>query len=141
MRLLHAAIAAAAVVAVAPTLASAQKISLKFLTAWDDRVQATKLVAYELGDMVKKATDGRIQMSFSGPEVIKSRQQFQPVSRGVFDLNLSVGPYYLGTTGVGMVGFALPPDTEDWRKKGYWQFFDEEMQRFNQVMISHLAGC
>ena len=72
--------------------------------------------------------------------MVKSRQQFQPVSRGVFDLNLSVAPYYMGVTAVAMGAFALHADTEDWRKKGYWQYFDEEMQRFNQKMIVHAVG-
>lgn len=134
------AIASAAILAVAPTLASAEKIKLKYLTAWDDRVQGTILIGYAYGKKVKEATDGRITMTFSGPEVIKSRQQFQPVSRGIFDLNLSVGPYYIGSTGVPMAAFALHADTEDWRKKGYWQYFDEEMQRFNQKMIVHAVG-
>ena len=47
------AIAAAAIVAVAPALASAEKkISLKYLTAWDDRVQGTKLIGYAFGKKV-----------------------------------------------------------------------------------------
>lgn len=135
------AIAAAAVVAVAPSLAAAEKkISLKYLTAWDDRVQGTKLIGYAFGKKVEAATKGRIKVSYSGPEVVKSRQQFQPVSRGVFDLNLSVAPYYMGVTAVALGAFALHADTEDWRKKGYWQYFDEEMQRFNQKMIVHAVG-
>ncbi len=134
-----AAVLAAAVPALSPA-AAADKITLKYLTAWDNRVQGTELIGYAYGKRVEKATNGRITFQFSGPEVIKSRQQFQPVSRGVFDMNLSVGPYYVGSTGVPMAAFALHPDTEDWRKKGYWQYFDEEMQRFNQKMIVHAVG-
>ena len=123
-----------------PTATSAQKITLKYLTAWDNRAKQTRVIAYEFGKRVAKATNGRITMKFSGPEVIKPRQQFQPTSSGVFDMNLSVAPYYIGTTGVNMAGFALHPDTEDWRKKGYWDYFDEEAKRFNQKIISHLVG-
>lgn len=123
-----------------PTAASAQKITFKYLTAWDSRSKQTQVIAYEFGKRVAKATNGRITMKFSGPEVIKPRQQFQPTSRGVFDMNLSVAPYYIGTTGVTMAGFALHPDTEDWRKKGYWDYFAEETERFNQKMITHLVG-
>ena len=84
-------------------------MTLKYLTAWDNRVQGTPKIAYKFGDMVKAATNGRITMKFSGPEVIKSRQQFQPVSRGVFDMNLSVAPYYVGTTGVPMAALTAEP--------------------------------
>jgi TRAP-type C4-dicarboxylate transport system substrate-binding protein len=133
-------LAAAALAIVLPTAASAQSITLKFLTAWDDRYHGTHFIAYKYGDMVKEATNGRISMKFSGPEVIKSRQQFQPTSRGVFDMNLSVAPYYVGTTGVTMAAFALHADTEDWRKKGYWDYFDGEMGRFNQKLIAMVVG-
>jgi TRAP-type C4-dicarboxylate transport system substrate-binding protein len=139
MKLHHVILAAAAMAIALPTTASAQNITLKYLTAWDNRGQQTQ-IAYKYGDMVKEATNGRITMKFSGPEVIKSKQQFQPTSRGVFDMNLSVAPYYVGTTGVPMAAFALHADTEDWRKKGYWDYFDKEMNRFNQKMISHVVG-
>lgn len=140
MKSRYAFLAAMVAAAAVPAVASAQKITFKYLTAWDDRLPATHLIAYRFGKMVKEATDGRIEMSFSGPEVIKPRQQFQPVQRGVFDMNLSTAPYYIGTTGVPMAGFALHSDTEDWRKKGYWDYFDQEMQRFNQKIISHVVG-
>jgi TRAP-type C4-dicarboxylate transport system substrate-binding protein len=142
MKLRHVILAAAAAAIVMPAAASAQeKMTLKFLTAWDKRVQGTPKIAYRFGDMIKAATNGRITIKFSGPEVIKSRQQFQPTSSGVFDMNLSVAPYYVGTTGVGMAAFALHADTEDWRKKGYWDYFDKEMNRFGQKMIAHVMGA
>jgi len=136
----HLMLATAALAMALPTAAVAQKITLKYLTAWDKRYLGTPMVAYKYGDMVKEATNGRISMKFSGPEVIKSRQQFQPTSTGVFDMNLSTASYYVGTTGVPMAAFALHADTEDWRKKGYWDYIDKEMGRFNQKMISHVVG-
>ncbi len=136
----HLILATAALALALPTAASAQNITLKYLTAWDKRYIGTPLVGYKYGDMVKEATNGRISMIFSGPEVIKPKQGFQPTSTGVFDMNLSTAPYYVGTTGVPMAAFALSADTEDWRKKGYWDYFDKEMGRFNQKMISHVVG-
>ena len=142
MKFRNATLAAAALAVVLPGGATAaDKITIKYLTAWDNRVQGTPKIAYRFGKMMEKETNGRITFKFSGPEVIKSRQQFQPTSRGVFDMNLSVAPYYVGTTGVHMAGFALHADTEDWRKKGYWDYFDKEMNRFNMKMISHVMGA
>lgn len=140
MKLRHVTLAAAAAAIILPSAASAQKVSLKFLTAWDDRVAGTPMIAKRLGKMVEEETKGRISFKYSGPEVIKSRQQFQPTARGVFDMNLSVAPYYLGTTSVPMAAFALHADVEDWRKKGYWDYFDKEMARFGQKMIAHVVG-
>lgn len=140
MKLRTAAIIAVAGALAAPSIASAQNITLKYLTAWDNRYQGTGFIAYDFGKMVSEATDGRIKMAFSGPEVIKPRQQFQPTSAGVFDMNLSVPPYFVGTTAVPMAFYAMPVNTEEWREKGYWQFADKEFGLFNQKVISHLMG-
>tara|TARA_R110002072_G_scaffold130040_12_gene268779 strand:+ start:687 stop:1703 length:1017 start_codon:yes stop_codon:yes gene_type:complete len=140
MKLHNVALAAAALAVALPTAASAQNITLKYLTAWDKRYEGTPIIAYDYGKMVEEASNGRIKFQFSGPEVIKPNQQFQPTASGVFDLNLSVAPYYFGTTGVSMAFFAMPPSTEVWREKGYWQYSDKEMQRFGLKMISHLLG-
>ena len=135
------AIAVAALVVLAPLSASAQKpFTLKFLTAWDDRYEGTKFIAYRYAEMVKKASSDRIKFHFSGPEVVKFKQQLQPTSSGVFDLNLSVGPYFFGTTGLLMAYYALPPDTEMWRKEGYWQTSDAEFNRFNLTLLTHTLG-
>jgi len=136
----HVTLAAAALAIALPTSVSAQNITLKYLTAWDKRYEGTPIIAYDYGKMVEEATNGRIKFQFSGPEVIKPNQQFQPTASGVFDLNLSVAPYYFGTTGVSMAFFAMPPSTEIWRENGYWDFSDKEMQRFGLKMISHLLG-
>lgn len=132
---------AAGIVVAAPLAANAaDKVNLKFLTAWDDRYEGTQFIAYRYGEMVKKASDGHINMSFSGPEVVKFKQQLQPTARGVFDLNLSVAPYYFGTTSVLMAYYAMPPNSEMWREKGYWQYSDKEFQRFNLKLLVHLLG-
>ena len=140
MKFRYGALAAAALAITIPTAASAQKITLKYLTAWDNRYPGTPIIAYDFGKKLEEATKGRIKVVFSGPEVIKPNQQFEPTSAGVFDMNLSVASYYLGTTGVPFVFFAMPPNAERWREKGYWQYSDTEMQRFNQKLIQHISG-
>ena len=134
------AIATAALALVLPTAAMSQNITLKYLTAWDNRYEGTPIIAYDYGKMVEEASKGRIKIAFSGPEVITPNQQFEPTAAGVFDLNLSVAPYYFGTTGVTMAYFAMPASSERWREKGYWDFADKEMQRFGLKMISHVVG-
>ena len=71
MKLRNVTIAAAALAVVLPSVATAaDKITIKYLTAWDKRVQGTPKIAYKFGEMVNKATNGRIEFKFSGPEVI-----------------------------------------------------------------------
>lgn len=140
MKLQNVALAAAAFAVALPAVASAQTVTLKYLTAWDKRYEGTPMIAYDYGKMVEEASDGRIKFQFAGPEVIKPNQQFQPTASGVFDMNLSVAPYYIGTTGVPMAYFAMPASVETWRKNGYWDFADKEMQRFKLKMIAHVVG-
>jgi len=127
---------AAAFVGAAPGGALAEEtVTLKFLTSWDKRFEGTRFIAHKYAEMVTRASNGRIKFTFSGPEVVKPRQQFEPTSRGVFDLNYSTPVYYLGTTGVPMAFYALPPSSKRWRERGYWDYADKEMARFNLKLI------
>jgi TRAP-type C4-dicarboxylate transport system substrate-binding protein len=131
---------AVAAAALLPLPASAQETTFKFLTGWDQRFPGTPLIAYEYGKILDKATSGRLKAQFFGPETVAPNQQFEPISRGVFDMSYSTPVYYLGTTGLPTVAYALEANTENWRKKGYWDIFDQELQRFNQKLIAFVAA-
>jgi TRAP-type mannitol/chloroaromatic compound transport system substrate-binding protein len=133
--------ALAATVLLVPALAAAQSpVSMKLLSGWDDRFDGTQIIAKKFIDNVEKASNGRIKIAMSGPEVVPPNQQFEPTSRGVFDLNYSTPVYYLGTTGVLFAFFAMPTNAKMWRDKGYWEFADQEMKRFNQKLIALVSG-
>lgn len=134
-------VAGAMAPSLAPVLAHAQdKMELRFLTAWDDRFDGTIVVAHQFVENVQEASEGRITFQLNGPEVIPPNQQFDPISRGVFDLGFNTPIYFLGTTGVPSAFFALPPDPQLWRDKGYWDFADQELGRFNQKLIAFTSG-
>lgn len=134
-------ILAVAASALAASPASAQdEMTLNMLAGWDDRSMITPIVADRFTKKVTEATDGRIDFRVSGPEVVAPREQFQPTSAGAFDVLFTTPVYYLGTTGVTMAFFALPPDSELWRERGYWDYADQEFQRFDQKLISLITG-
>lgn len=133
-------IAVAAAVALLPAAASGQEVTLKMLTAWDNRSPGTPILGYQYGKNLEKASKGRIKVTFSGPEVVKPRQQLQPTMRGVFDMNLTVTPYHLGTTAVGMGVYALDPDPTMWREKGVFDIVDKDYQRFNLKLVLMAPG-
>lgn len=128
--------AAAGLVLFSGAATAESSVNLKMLSAWDDRFDGTQIVGRKFVDGVTKESNGRIKFTFSGPEVIAPGQQFEPTSRGVFDVNLSTPIYYIGTTGVLFGFFALPGDPEAWRKNGYWELADKELARFNQKLIA-----
>ncbi len=119
--------------------AFAQETILRMLHAWDETIPGTQTVAFAFGEKVKTATNGRIAINYSGPEVVPPGQQFQPTSSGVFDINHSTAPYMSGTTGVPYGLLALDPDAEMWREKGYWDFVDQEFMRFGQKLLAYIA--
>lgn len=43
-------------------------------------------------------------------------------------------------SGVPFAFFALPPDPALWRERGYWEYADKEMARFNQKLLSFVSG-
>ncbi|MFN3207908.1 MAG: TRAP transporter substrate-binding protein DctP [Roseovarius sp.] len=122
------------------TSTAAQDMQLRMLTAWDNRFDGTVAIADKYQECIAEISDGRISIAASGPEVIPPNQQFDPISRGIFDLSFITPIYFLGTTGVPSAFFALPPDSQLWRDKGYWDFADEEMQRFNQKLVAFTSG-
>ena len=131
---------AGVVAAALGTASAAQDVQFRMLTAWDNRFDGTVAVADAYQTCLAETSDGRISVTASGPEVIPPNQQFDPISRGIFDLSFITPIYFLGTTGVPSAFFALPPDSQLWRDKGYWDFADEEMQRFNQKLVAFTSG-
>ena len=59
-----------------------------------------------------------------GPEVVKPKQQFQPTTRGVFDLNWSTVAYFVGSTTVVFPFYGMPPKPTKWRESGVWGLAD-----------------
>tara|TARA_Y100000588_G_scaffold55039_1_gene52471 strand:+ start:83 stop:1078 length:996 start_codon:yes stop_codon:yes gene_type:complete len=112
------------------------KEKIKYLFAWDDRHPATPVMGHDFAKRITKASNGEITFSFSGPEVIRSRQQFQPMSQGVFDMNFSTPAYHMGTTAVLFAYYALPAQPAKIRSSGLWDYADKDLSRFNQKLIS-----
>ncbi|MBL4758576.1 MAG: TRAP transporter substrate-binding protein DctP [Rhizobiales bacterium] len=117
-----------------------ESVQLRMLTAWNDRFDPTAATANAFMECTEEASSGRFSYIVSGPEVIPASQQFDPISRGIFDVSFITPIYFLGTTGVPSAFFALEPNSEMWRERGYWNFADEEMARFNQKLVALTSG-
>ena len=123
-----------------PIAAQAQEVKLKFLTAWDTRYKAYDLVARGFQSNVAKASSGQIKITTSGPEVVKPKQQYEPTSRGVFDLNWNTAAYHIGTTSVVFPFYGMPPVPAKWRSSGVWDLADKDYARHNQKLVAILGA-
>ncbi|HJW45469.1 MAG TPA: TRAP transporter substrate-binding protein DctP [Lysobacter sp.] len=113
---------------------------LRFLNAFELRYPLTKLVVQRYISNVEKATAGKVKFRQSGPEVVNAFQQFEPVSRGAFDLHFTVQPYHVGTTALSLGIYTLDPDPEAFRKSGLFEVLDKEYQRFNLKLLAIVPG-
>lgn len=130
--MLHRTIVCAVLACAAP--AGAQE--LRMLSAFDNRYPATQHVALRWANAVDRATNGAVKMRVSGPEVVNAFEQFEPVSKGAFDVLFSVQPYHIGTTSVSFIIYALDPEPERFRKEGLFAELDKEYARFGLKLLA-----
>ncbi|HEY8581082.1 MAG TPA: hypothetical protein VIL72_14435, partial [Beijerinckiaceae bacterium] len=81
---------------------SAQARDYKFLSSWTPNNKGTWITEQMFAAEVEKATEGRVKLVRSGPEVVSPFEQLEPVSSGVFDFLVTHGAYHYGATGIGM---------------------------------------
>jgi TRAP-type C4-dicarboxylate transport system substrate-binding protein len=129
---------ASAIWAVAGGAVSAQE--LRFLNAFDARYPPTKMLVQNYADTVQKATNGNVTFRISGPEVVSAFQQFEPVSKGAFDLLFTVQPYHVGTTSVSLGIYSIDPNPEAFRKSGLFDYLDKEYGRFDLKLLAIIPG-
>lgn len=113
---------------------------LRFLNAFDARYPPTKMLVQKYADTVEKATAGKLKFRISGPEVVNAFQQFEPASKGAFDLLFTVQPYHVGTTSVSLGIYSIEPDPAAFRKAGVFDHLDKEYNRFNLKLLAIIPG-
>ncbi len=113
----------------------AQATDMKMLTAWGANHSGTANMAYGYIDLVSAATDGKVTIKPSGPEVVAAGKQLQPISAGVFDLIYTHGLYHTGTTGIGAAIDAVNGDIELRRSSGVWEWVDKHYQETQNLKV------
>jgi TRAP-type C4-dicarboxylate transport system substrate-binding protein len=129
---------AAFVLMLAGSTAATQE--LRLLNAFDTRYPPTKILVQRYADAVEKATGGKVKFRISGPEVVGSFQQFEPVTTGAFDFHFTVQPYHVGTTSVSLGIYTLQPDPEAFRRVGIFDHLVKEYERYNLKLLAILPG-
>jgi TRAP-type C4-dicarboxylate transport system substrate-binding protein len=113
---------------------------LRLLNAFDTRYPPSKILVQRYADTVEKATGGKVKFRISGPEVVSSFQQFEPVTKGAFDMHFTVQPYHVGTTSVSLGIYTLLPDPEAFRRVGIFDYLVKEYEKFNLKLLAILPG-
>ncbi len=109
---------------------------LRLLNGWDTRFPGTPLIVDPFVANVAKASANKYRVRVSGPEVVQPFEQFQPVSRGAFDLLHTTTPYHAGQSTVGFGLFNYEPDVAAWRQAGAWDLLDRDYQSHNLKLLA-----
>ena len=85
---------------------------------------------------LKEISGGKLVLQVSGPDVVPTNEQFQPVQAGVFDMLFTHPAYHLGATAMGASIEAVNPDPVKRRESGIIDYADKH---YNQIGIKLVA--
>jgi TRAP-type C4-dicarboxylate transport system substrate-binding protein len=85
---------------------------------------------------LKEISGGKLVLQISGPDVVPTNEQFQPLQAGVFDLLFTHAAYHLGATAVGASIEAIDPDPVKRRESGIIEYVDKH---YNQIGVKLVA--
>jgi TRAP-type C4-dicarboxylate transport system substrate-binding protein len=108
---------------------------LRLLSAWNPNNPAVPRVETVFINNVLQASKGEVKIVRSGPEVVPTFEQFQPVSAGVFDLLYQNMSYHQATTGVGSLFEATKSDSEERRAKGAFKWADDYYRKNHGITL------
>lgn len=130
---------AGALFAAAPLAAIAQA-ELRLINGFDARQAGTRLIVVPYVERVKQASNGRINITVNGPEVVQPGVQLQPTTSGVFDMMFTTQVYHAGASSTGIAAYAMKPDPKGWRENGIMDTFDKDYQKFNLKLLALIFG-
>ncbi|MAY88214.1 MAG: C4-dicarboxylate ABC transporter substrate-binding protein [Pseudooceanicola sp.] len=115
----------------------AQAESLRLLTSWDMTMPANIHIVQDYVKRVQEQSEGEIEITVDGPEVVAAFEQIEPVQAGVFQLLFTHPAYH---TSVSWAGFALDssvdPGPEKRREIGLWDALDEAYNKIGLKLIA-----
>lgn len=122
--------------ATALAAAAADARDYRLLSSWDQNYPYNPYILDPFIEGVAEATEGRVNIVFSGPETVAPFEQLEPVGAGVFDFLFTHGAYHFGTTPIMMAADALVGDVDKIQDSGVFDVLDEHYQQFGLKLVS-----
>lgn len=116
--------------------AFAQGATLRMLGGFDANFVLTREIVRPFIELARERSNGRIQIQFSGPEVVPTFEQMQPVGAGAFQLLFTHPAFHANVTGIGSALDAIAPGPARRRETGVWEAFDRHYARFNLKILA-----
>ncbi len=125
-----------AVAALGFGVTTAAAAELRMINGFPDGFVFTREIAAPFMEMVASETGGGVTIAMSGPDVVPTFEQFEPVQSGVFDLLFTHPAYHAGTTSIGLAIDAIGTDPEKRRAGGVIDFIDAHYQTIGMKLIA-----
>jgi TRAP-type C4-dicarboxylate transport system substrate-binding protein len=107
----------------------------RLLSSWDKNYAYNPYILDPFIENVKKATNGRVDIKFNGPESVPPFEQLEPAGAGVFQFLFTHGAYHFGTTAIATVIDALDGDLQKFRDSGLFDNIDQHYQQFGLKLV------
>ena len=114
----------------------AQAESLRMLSGFPENFIFSTDLGAKYIELVKKGSNGQMDIKFFGPDTIPTFEQFEPVQSGVFDILFTHPAYHSGTTAVGLAMDAIAVDPQKRRDSGVFEFIDQHYQKRGMKLIA-----
>ena len=114
----------------------AQAKTLRMLSGFPENFIFSTALGDKYIELVKKASNGELDIKFFGPDTIPTFEQFEPVQSGVFDILFTHPAYHSGTTAVGLAIDAISVDPQKRRDSGVMEFIDQHYNKRGMKVLS-----
>jgi TRAP-type C4-dicarboxylate transport system substrate-binding protein len=109
---------------------------LRVLSAWETTFLFHEAILAPYLKTIEERTSKRVTFKMSGPDVVPTFEQFQPVQAGAFDILFTHAGYHAGTTAVGVAVDAIYADIAKRKDTGIWKYVDEHYQRLGLKLLA-----
>lgn len=117
-----------------PNLASAK--TLRAITGFPQTHLFTEGCLGTFLENLSEISAGKLKLNVSGPDVVPTNEQFQPLQAGVFDLLYTHAAYHLGVTAMGAAIEAVDPDPVKRRKSGIIDYVDQKYHKLGVKLVA-----
>jgi len=120
--------------------AQAQKaIEWRMIASWGPEHPQVKNFLIPFLDKVNKRAEGKLKISWVGPEAVPPFEQLKPVREGIFDASYTHSAYHMGEISVGTGMDLLLATAKERRAAGLNKIVDEAYRK--KANVTYLAAC
>jgi len=122
-----------------PISAQAQKaIEWRMIISWTPEFIAVKKLFIPFVEKVNKRAEGRLKISWVGPEAVPPFEQLKPVREGLFDASFTHSAYHMGEISVGTGMDLFSATGKERRAAGLNKIVDEAYRK--KANVTYLAA-